>query len=478
MIKTLAFILIQIGSINQNIISQIDAFQKSNGIKNGIVSVHVRDCSTDKELLSYNADKSVNSASILKLVSTGAILKYFGPDFKFRTDIKYTGEIINGVISGDLIIKSDGDPSLGSHRYTSTSNFGIELMLALQNIGIKGVKGDLKVIDPDYFKFHHPDSWIWGDIGNYYGSMPHQFNYNENFYTVYFDASHQEGGDVEIKSLKPYSKTWEINNTVKAGPRGSGDQVYIYTAPNSQKILMKGTVPAGAKGFSVKGSIPHPAAVFKEFLIDQLAFNSIIVEHPSYQSGSFFENDTPSFQLHEIFSPSLSELIIDCNFQSINLFADAFIQKIYAEESGTYNLIEAADFVQDFWKKSGAETEGFSIKDGSGLSPSGLVTGQGMTSILSIMAKDHNFDYFLNSIPVLGESGTVKYLDRKNITQGRVHAKSGSITGTRSYAGYSKTKDDRLIAFSIIVNRYDNSQKNKVREFLENILLQTIDINQ
>lgn len=479
MIKTLAFILIQITSINEKLLKTIEAFQNQEGIKNGIVSIHVVDCDSETELLSHCADKSVNSASILKLVSTGAILNVLGPNFKFRTDLSYEGKIVADTLFGDIYIESNGDPSLGSNRYPETANFITSIVSELEYLGIKKIMGDIKIVDPDYFKFEVPDTWIWGDIGNYYGALPHQFNFNENMYSVFFNAPFELNGDVSIASIYPNSKSWKINNIVKAGPKGSGDQVYIYNAPNSSEILMKGTIPVGAKDFEVKGSIAHPAAVFKSILIEQLNLNDIQINKLNDLPSSFFyDYAKPLTIVKSFYSPALGTLIQDCNFSSINLYADAFAQKLSSLQYGTYSLNKGAEALYDFWEKEGANIEGFQIKDGSGLSPSGLVTSQGITSILKLMYKSKYFDEFYNSIPVVGRNGTVKYLDRNNSTKGRVKAKSGSISGTRSYAGYVKAKNGHMYTFSLIVNRYDNAQNKLVRDFLENILINLIDLNQ
>jgi len=50
------------------------------------------------------------------------------------------------------------------------------------------------------------------------------------------------------------------------GPAGSGDQVVVYSQPYGRKVTLRGTVPAGEKGFTVGGAIPDPPALAVELL--------------------------------------------------------------------------------------------------------------------------------------------------------------------------------------------------------------------
>lgn len=59
-----------------------------------------------------------------------------------------------------------------------------------------------------------------------------------------------------------------------------------------------------------------------------------------------------------------------------------------------------------------------------------------MTDILKAMYSEKSFKTFYESIPVVGESGTVAHLGKKSKAVGNVRAKSGSIEGVRAYAGY------------------------------------------
>ena len=60
-------------------------------------------------------------------------------------------------------------------------------------------------------------------------------------------------------------------------------------------------------------------------------------------------------------------------------------------------------------------------------------------------------------MPIAGESGTLKNLCKGQAGQGRIMAKSGTMSKVKSYAGYVKTKSGKKLAFAIIVNNHANS---------------------
>ena len=97
---------------------------------------------------------------------------------------------------------------------------------------------------------------------------------------------------------------------------------------------------------------------------------------------------------------------------------------------------------------------GFYIKDGSGLSPSGSVTTGNLTDILNAVNKDAGFPDFYKSIAILGLNGTVRNLGKRTRAAGNVRVKSGSIEGTRAYAGYVTSRSGTLLSFSIIAHKY------------------------
>src|ERR1700733_4118038 len=94
-------------------------FLKDDQLKHAIVSVYVTDTDGNK-IYSLNEQYGLAPASTQKIFTSIAALSLLGKDFTYKTEIGYTGNIQDGYLNGDLIIKGYGDPTFGSWRYMQT----------------------------------------------------------------------------------------------------------------------------------------------------------------------------------------------------------------------------------------------------------------------------------------------------------------------------------------------------------------------
>ena len=318
------------------------------------------------------------------------------------------------------------------------------------------------------------DTWIWGDIGNYYGAGVSGLNINENAYQVIFKPSKTVGDFAPVSRFQPEIPNMFYENKVFTGERGSGDNVNIYTSPLGQNIFLEGTVPAFEEEFSVKGSLPDPPFFMAFHLQKKLSELSIKTSETSISLSIFRQKKgfVPTNR-REIFvneSPKLADLVQFCNYESINLYADAFLKTFGYDQSKDGSFRSSLKSLRTFWQQKGIDLQGFMPKDGSGLSPSGVLTAKNLTDILFAMKQDSAFQDFYNSIPVVGISGTVQNLCKGTLAAGNVRAKSGSIQNTRAYAGYFTASTGELMSFAFIVNRYADGADRKVRIFLEKMM--------
>ena len=104
----------------------------------------VREAGAKDALISHNADKSMNPASVIKLVTTYAGLELLGPAYVWKTDVLIAGDIRNGVLHGDLILRGTGDPKLTVERFWL-------LLKQLRERGLNTIRGDL-VLDKNEFR--------------------------------------------------------------------------------------------------------------------------------------------------------------------------------------------------------------------------------------------------------------------------------------------------------------------------------------
>lgn len=467
-INCLLFLLLKLPVFDK--VSQlIYNFENSPEMKSSIVSVTVRDCESGSYIINHNGEKTINPASTLKLITTATAFEVLGRDFQFETSIAYNGNVQNGILTGNIYIYGDGDPMFCSERFEKNYEFVFqEITNSLLKMGVSRVEGDLIMMKTEFESYDISDTWAWNDIGNYYGATPHRFNFNENLFKVYFNST-EFGKAATINKISPFSTNWIIINQVTTGEKGSGDNVYIYSTPFSNTLFLKGTIPYGAKNFAVKGAIPNPPQLFGELLKEYLSKKKISV------GGKIKLQNYTSEELNPIIkfqSPPLFEVVKQCNFYSVNLIADALVKKIGEIRLGIFNYKNGIAEVQKFWQNQQVITKSLNSNDGSGLSPQGTLTGEVMCSVLAEMSKSKNFQYFLSTIPQIGISGTVSRIGRGTPFAGKVWAKSGTISGTKAFAGYFKTKEGNTMSYMICVNRYNEDMSKDVNILLESLLLE------
>ena len=448
--------------------------QNSELIRNGTLSVNVKSVTDKKTIFAINSEKSLPSASILKLVSTATILSVLGGDFRYQTFLEYDGFINKDTLTGNIYIRGTGDPALGSERfkdYPSSTALINRWTAAIQKAGIKYIKGDV-LSDASYFDNNMlADSWIWADLGNYYGAGVSGLNFNDNQYRIKFKPGVDEGDPAAFLGIEPAIPYLTFANRVTTGERGSGDKTIVYGNPLSNNVILTGTVPRGVPAFSVKGSIPDPGA-YAAFALKQNLVNVI----PVISETLAVKETKPSMMLtaktvlDEYKSPPLKEICQQANFWSVNLYADSFLKKAGKTLEGKSEYNDAAKAVTNYWVNRSADMRGFFIKDGSGLSPSGSVTTHNITDILSLATKEASYSDFYKGIAILGVNGTVRNLGKGTKAAGNVRAKSGSFEGTRAYAGYVTTKSGAVLSFAIIANKYQQESSRIVSEELVRLM--------
>jgi len=92
-------------------------------------------------LLAQAAATPVHPASVSKVPTTLALLRKLGPEHRFVTTFTGKGRVIDGTLYGDLIVASDGDPSLVDEDALLVAEH-------LRRSGINRVSGSLQVSGP------------------------------------------------------------------------------------------------------------------------------------------------------------------------------------------------------------------------------------------------------------------------------------------------------------------------------------------
>ena len=117
------------------------------------------------------------------------------------------------------------------------------------------------------------------------------------------------------------------------------------------------------------------------------------------------------------------------------------------------------------------DTQGMALNDGSGLSQYNAFTPRQMVFLLNYMKNNSQyFEEYYNSMAVAGESGTIEKMFNGSSAEGKLRAKSGTISRVKAYSGYVKSQSGREIAFSMMVNNFSCSSR-EARAKLEKLMI-------
>ncbi|MBS0615855.1 MAG: D-alanyl-D-alanine carboxypeptidase/D-alanyl-D-alanine-endopeptidase [Verrucomicrobia bacterium] len=407
------------------------------------VSAYAVNTVTGEVVFDENSEKSLTPASCMKVVTTGAAYYLLGPESHFETDLEYDGVIENGVLHGNIYIRGGGDPCLGSNRIPSSLPWDQQIaswVSAVQNLGIHTIEGNVFADASKWEKAMAPASWMWEDLGNYYGAGASALTFHENAYSLVFKPAAHVGEAAAIVRTDPPIPTLLFQNEVATGAVGSGDQACIYGSEFSHVQHVRGTIPAGVQEFAIKGAIPDPGAFCARLLSDSVE-RKITLQHQP------IPEQKKKTTIVVTLSPPIREIIHQTNQKSINLYAEHLTKKIGEVVYKQGSTQAGTKAITEFWHYQGVDLNGFKMADGSGNSRKNLATAKQFVAILSKLKQSEFFPLFNESLVSLKDN---------------IRVKSGSMGYVRGYVGYAGD-----VAFAVIVNNcLDPNMNEKLKSFL------------
>lgn len=439
-------------SLAQNISQKLEAATKELLASSPAYSANLSFFVSDEKgnlIYEHNGNSGLSTASTQKIFTAAAALETLGKDYRYKTKASYNGKLINSEVTGDLIITTSGDPTLGSWRYDGykPEDFQKKLIQSLKDKNIKNIKGNL-VIDDSYFDFQTiPGGWPWDDLGNYYGAGVWSANWRENQFDININGNKFQNFSYDLDGVN-----WI--NELKTG--GTSDQSLVFTAPLSSVAYINGTLPAG-KTTKVSGATPNPPLQLGQEIRSWLADANIKIEGKVLTNSlrlvngeklikSNLDNDFFTYE-----SPTLDKMVYYFLRKSVNLYGETFIKTMAKEKKGEGSFKIGVDYLKEFWKSKGINANMINFADGSGLSPQNYVSARAEVQALLYAKKQNYFPEFFEGFPTQ--------------TNG-MKMKSGTIRDSKSFAGYHQSKSGNYV-FAIIINNYNG---NDISSALFNVL--------
>ena len=437
----------------QKRITAIDFLLNDPNIQNALVGIYVESLKDGRVLYHRNEHRLFVPASNMKLFTTAAALVNLGPDYRYQTGIYTNGNVEKGVLSGDLIVRGSGDPTI-SGRFYNDDKYAVFKAWAdsLKQLGIKEINGNL-VGDNSFFDGPTlAEGWNWDDEQYWYSAHVTALAYNDNCVDVTITPAEQPGGPVNLTVDPKLPFVTLVNQTRTVAD--SINTLDFTRSPGGNVITFFGDFPKQKKQDKESVALQNPSMMFLQVLKDVLAANGISV------SGRLQLIEQPGFEyqkLHRLFyhfSPPLREIVRVVNKISHNFYADMLLKTLGATFKREGSFAAGAQFVREWLQSIGVSPNEFINVDGSGLSRKNFVAPNATATLLRWMYHSKYFEDYFDSLPVAGKDGSMGDRMKGTLAEGRIHAKTGYVKHMRSLSGYAIGTNNQTYLFVMMMNNY------------------------
>lgn len=421
--------------------AKLDEVLNSRAESGARFSARVVDLSNGRELYARDADEPVIPASNMKLPVSAAALDRFGPDHVFKTYLKFDGQNLWLIGTGD---PGPGDPRIAAAKGDKPTSMFDRWAEALKSQGMSSIPGKLYYYDGALDQqWTHPN-WSRSFLVDWYAAPVSGLNFNDNCIDVKIRPT-KVGEPVAWEAMPPVRTVRIINESVTSADKHDPE---ITRERDASVFTLKGpaTRPAELESKPVTDS----GAFFADALRTHMESKGISIVGETERAtppAALMDEQTGLVGVHET---KMSDILWRVNKNSQNLFAEALCKLLGKVDSGRASWEAGAEAVQAFLKRNGISSDGVRVVDGSGLARENRVTTRAISELLVFMHGHRHAEIFRNSLSVAGRDGTIR--NRLKDIEGQVLAKTGYIGGVRSLSGYAKTKSGKWLAFSIIYN--------------------------
>lgn len=415
------------------------------GIPESAVGLYVHEVGVERPLIAHGAERALNPASTMKLVTTYAALELLGPAYAWNTEVYAAGPVQNEVLAGDLVIKGYGDPKL------TLENFWL-LLRGVKARGVRELRGDV-ILDRTYFVAEEFDPARFDDQPlRPYNTGPDALLVNFKALTVQFIP------DADSRTVRliaePAMPALQVVNNVTLSDAACGDWVARL------KLEFQGDGDAGrlsiggayardcgerSRSFSLLGHRGYVAALFTQLWKEVGGSFSGKVRDGVLPSGARLIASSRS--------PALSEVVRDINKYSNNVMARQLFLTLGAEGAGAPGSVDKARSVIRAWlTQKGMSVPELAMENGSGLSRVERISARNMGELLLAAFRSPVMPELIASLPLVAVDGTMRKRLANADVAGQAHIKGGTLSGVRSIAGYVLDARGRRVVVVFMVN--------------------------
>lgn len=368
--------------------------------------IYIAELSSGRILTAQNASRLFTPASVTKVLTSAAVMNLCDSTERFMTRIDVSGRIADGILSGNIIVNTVGDPTIESRHMPEACGLADSLARTLVSLGVKRISGRIIEDKSQFVENGVAPGWMDEDLTWPYGAELFATNYRNNTITI----------SVPSGTVSPSTPGLEV----KRIPTRGNMKISRKRGCNSIDIT-------GTRGKCQSANIANPIP-WKTLMAD--------IENTLEKSGIAINkasvSNTDRKELMTWQSPRYIDILRSMMVRSDNLMAEGMLRALAPGAPISEALLEEADV----WSDYEIDANGIIVEDGSGLSRNNRLSAKFLADVLTTMAHSSVADGYLRLFPRAGRDGTLRNFMKGTPLEVRLALKTGSMRGVQSYAGY------------------------------------------
>lgn len=408
----------------------------------GEVACAVADVETGLRLEAENGASGLPPASVAKALTSLYALDVLGAEHRFHTRVMATGDVIGGVVQGDLILVGGGDPTL-------TTDHLAQLAKALKSVGVREVRGGFKLWDGALPYVRTIDA----DQPDHVGYSPAISGLALNYNRVHFEWKRAGQGwsvsmDARTEKYRPEVAMARMKVAKRSAPvysyadSGGADQ---WTVANA--ALGKG----GSRWLPVRRPAEYAGDVFRTMA----RAHGIVLAKPKVVK-SLPQELGQGQVLAQHSSAALLVMLRRMLKYSNNLMAEMIGMSATAASGRRPGSLRASAQAMNSWAGAKYGMTGTRLVDHSGLGDASRMTPNDLVGALIAARKVGQLKPLLKPFLLRDTNGKVNKTHPIKVT-----AKTGTLNFVSGLGGFMTAADGTELAFAIFAA--DQSARSRIK---------------
>jgi D-alanyl-D-alanine carboxypeptidase/D-alanyl-D-alanine-endopeptidase (penicillin-binding protein 4) len=455
-----ALVLLLSGIAHAELPATVAQALKQAGIPDSHVGILVQDVGNPVPQLAHGERRSFNPASVMKLVTTLAALDNLGPAHTFKTRVWADGQLVDGVLHGNLVLQGGGDPALTLERFWL-------LLREVRERGVHDIRGDV-LLDNQYYLLDPVDPAAFDQAPlRPYNAIPSALLVNFNTVNLRLgvaNATPEKNISAKLDPPPGAALTGLINQLqLVESPCNNGWREKLTSHRENGSLILSGVYPASCADQSIPLNLLSPEDAVSA------AFIALWKELGGLHTGKVRSGiaDTQARLLLEFESPPLAQLVRDTNKYSNNVMAKMlFLNLGVARFQAPATWDKSVRAVRAWAAEHAFEMPELVLENGSGLSRIERISATSLARLLNYAATRPAYYEFAASLPAVGLEGTQKNRMNSSPSVGLGWLKTGTLNGARNMAGYVLAPDGRRRILIMLINHANAAAGAKAQEAL------------